>query len=137
MQDPLQPADSCESIPSSVPDVFCKSIIMADVDDPILTATTTEATLDFANAEGSLSPYAAGDPAALQGDYVLELSEPRKVFMAGNDVSDISSYRRFTLTSYGAVRPGGGALCSVAAAGQNAAASRLAMRSHVVLGPLD
>ncbi len=125
-------SDACFSAPDlvaadgSAP--FCKSILMSD-----LNGNLNAPLLDQAGAEGSMGPFAPTDPAGIEGNFVLELSEPRPVSLPGEPFS--GAYQKVTLTSYGFVRPsGGGAICG--GAEYNAVATMMGMRAHMIIGPL-
>lgn len=131
--------DTCRSAPGTAS--FCKSVGMNNLDETIAAKTLsfggTAYTLLDQTAGGSLGPFAASSSAGLQGDFYFEMTEPRSVTLPG-DSTGIGTYQTVTLTSYGTVRPGGGAsaICSGARA-NNAAATMLGMRAHMVIGPLD
>lgn len=121
---------------------FCKSMHMADLDptfsDETLTFSSTAYTLlDQGGAAGSMSPFAPTDVAGVQGDFILELSEPRPVLVEGTETKS-GLYQRVTLTSYGIVRPslGAAAICTGSEA-NNAAATMMKMRAHMIVGPLS
>jgi hypothetical protein len=135
----VQPTDrdACLSTPNST---FCKSLFLdelAQQTDELTGAVVTDVTTD----EGSFGPLAN----ELQGHFRVELTDPVPVVMAGTDIGGgaVVEFRRYTLTSYGTVRPfGTGAvgvdLCTIAGASQaqaNSAAGTIAMRSHAILGP--
>lgn len=123
--------DDCES---EVAGNFCKRMLMGDIDETIQNETTNYI-LDLTPGEGSMS--AAG---GVEGDFILEMTEPRPVIVGGNTVDTNTgsgvTYDRVTLTSYGLVRPTSTNLCS-GAAGSNIAAGKMGMRAHVIIGPLS
>lgn len=124
-------ADSCWSVEAGE---FCKSMPMVDIDTTIEEETadfdTARKILDLSSAEGSLGPVAN----VLEGNFILEMTEPRTALIEGMEAGD-RSYQIVTLTSYGLVRPRHANFCTDAGS-QNALASRMAMRAHMVVGPL-
>jgi hypothetical protein len=62
---------------------FCKSMSMGNIDPLIQQETATFGAaftlLDQVNQEGSLSPYASTHGSSIQGDFILEMTEPRPV----------------------------------------------------------
>lgn len=126
-------ADECEATPANT---FCKKILMGDI-DTALAAISAPSILDMVNAQGSMSPYPATDPDAVEGDFVLEMTDPRPVDVPGSELGS-GNYQRITLTSYGMVRPlpVSGAMCT-GVAGQNKLAARRLMRAHVIVGPIQ
>jgi hypothetical protein len=137
--DPTRNADQCESVPAGE---FCKRILMGDIDTSIelLVAASTgtpDTILELTTAEGSMSPYPALNPSAIEGDFWLEMADPRPIDVPGTEVGS-GTYQRVTLTSFGMVRPvpASGNLC-VNAAGENSAAARLSARAHVIIGPIQ
>ncbi len=136
LDNPAKTPDACASIQGRA---FCKSLYMEDIDTTINTETNTfgdqYSVLDLASAEGSMGPRgsALSPEFALEGHFVLEMTDPRPVLVAGTDVKS-NMYQKVTLTSYGTVRPFDANRCSQAA---NSAASQLAIRSHVIIGPVN
>lgn len=130
--------DACLSSPDVT--TFCKNIGMSNLDQTISARTLdfggTAYTLLDQTAAGSLGPYAASDAAGLQGDFFVEMSEPRPAAIPGEDAA-AGQYQQVTLTSFGVVRPGAGAgaICAGANA-NNAAATLLGARAHMIIGPL-
>lgn len=135
--------DDCLSASSTE---FCKSIYMEDLDLTIQAETAgmgeSASTFDIlqigtASEQGSMGPYASGDAGALQGHFILELTDERPANLPGMDLDtgkeNLPQYRQVTLTSYGTVRPSSGDLCSAA---ETASAGQIAMRAHVVVGPI-
>jgi hypothetical protein len=129
--------DACLSVDAGQ---FCKSIYMADIDSTISAETATIGTafsiLDQTNAAGSMGPFSpTSDPdQALEGHFILEMTDPKHVLVPGTDVES-GVYQRVTLTSYGMVRPYDAAsLCEME---QSASASQVGVRAHVIIGPLD
>lgn len=136
--------DSCWSVRDRTDGehTFCKSMHMSDLDptfsDETLTFSSTAYTLlDQAAAAGSMSPFAPGDAAAVQGNFILEMSEPRPVLIGGTETKS-GMYQRVTLTSFGIVRPALDAaeMCTGSEA-NNAAATMMKMRAHMIIGPLS
>lgn len=127
----LNTPDDCQSVPDSTSRQFCKSIYMQEIDTAVSASSGGQNVLDLALAEGSMGPFAN----TLQGDFVLEMTDPRPVFVQGTDVNR-QSYQKVTLTSYGMVRPQSANLCA-GAAGQNSTASVVGMRAHAIIGPLN
>jgi len=130
--------DACSSSPDTT--TFCKNMSMSNLDK-----TISEQSLDFGGtaytlldqaARGSMGPYAASDAAGLQGDFFVEMTDPRPASIPGEG-ADSAQYKQVTLTSFGVVRPGAGAgaICAGANA-NNAAATLLGARAHMIIGPL-
>jgi hypothetical protein len=88
---------------------------------------------------GSLGPYPPSTKSALEGNFVVELTDPgpASVPVAGADVGETGpsfKYEQVALTATGQVRPlSGAAICDTASAGMTGIES---MRAHVILGPL-
>jgi len=128
--------DRCESIPTSAPASFCKSLWPTDIENSAITTLAADTT-----TESSFSPFAR----ELQGDFTVEMTSPRRAIVPGSPLSDDSPYRLVTLTSYGTVRPHtlnavNGNLCAVGgtdSTAQNSAAGRIAVRSHAIIGPIE
>lgn len=128
--------DACFSVPAGK---FCKSIHLAEIETSLKDHTTgTQYTLLDPGAEGSFGEFASNVAGSVLGNFILEMSDPKPVLVQGTNVSS-GLYQRVTLTSYGFIRPpppAGGDLCTLSE-GQNAVASQLGMRSHMVIGPLS
>jgi|GEM_PF-1817007 len=134
--------DKCESIPSTITTGFCRSVWPKDIN--IATAAASGGALmndGLGVTRGSFSPFAN----EMQGDFTVEMTSPRRAIVPGSPLSEDSPYRLVTLTSYGTVRPHtlaavGDNLCGATASpstAQNAAAGRIAVRSHVIIGPIE
>lgn len=135
----LSRPDPCESTQGLVVGTtgrpFCKSIYMQEIDSA--TYLQTQRNLLETGVAGSLSPFASVSPASVQGDFVLEMTDPQRAIVPGSDLSR-SSYYRVTLTSRGIVRPrpaAAGALCE-GNSSQNSSAGRIGVRAHTIIGPI-
>ncbi len=107
---------------------FCKSIPMNKLD-----AALALPLLDQSSAQGSLSPFAPTDVAGVEGDFVVEMTEPRPTTVPGEN---LGSYQRVTLTSYGFIRPAGsGSICG--SLQNNATATMMGIRAHMIIGPIN
>lgn len=130
--------DTCESIPTGVPTSprpFCRALWVRDLKQPLISTTSL---VDMA-ASGSLSV-----DGELQADITVEMTSPRKAIVPGAPLGSTSPYRMVTLTSYGTVRPpsssfdpNAGNLCTANASAENAAAGRIAVRGHAIIGPIQ
>jgi len=130
--------DACLSAPDT--SAFCKSIGMSNLDETISARTLdfggTAYTLLDQTAKGSMGPYAASNSAGLQGDFFVEMTDPRPAAIPGEGIES-AQYQQVTLTSFGIVRPGAGAGAICAGASENnAAATLLGARAHMIIGPL-
>jgi hypothetical protein len=88
---------------------------------------------------GSLGPYSPSTGAALEGNFVVELTDPGPADrpVAGTDVGGTGQDFRFVqvvLTTFGQVRPQ--TATTACAPGNVTTASLQAVRAHVVLGPI-
>jgi len=133
------PRDACISASDTTD--FCKSISMSNLDSTFATETTANggvaySLMDQASAQGSLSPFDPTDAAFIEGDFLLEMTEPRPVTLPG-EATQAGLYQRVTLTAFGRVRPalGSSSFCTGSRA-NNAAATMMGMRAHMVVGPL-
>lgn len=140
--------DRCESLRASSGANFCRSLWLRDIND-VTTDTTGQAlTNDLSPttptgdaARGSFSPFWN----EMQGDFTVEMTSPRRAIVPGSTLTEDSPYRLVTLTSYGTVRPHTGSnvagnLCTDASgssSAENAAAGRIAVRSHAIIGPIE
>jgi hypothetical protein len=128
--------DDCWSVSqTATPGEFCKAMPMTDIDTAIAAETLNFGSvsynlMDLGAAQGSLGPVAG----VLDGNFILEMSEPRPAVVEGMDVGQLK-YQTVTLTSYGIVRPQNGAFCT-GAQGENAVATQVGMRARMILGPL-
>lgn len=124
--------DDCWTAPS---DKFCKSIMMSDINETISDQSGSFGTAYNLTEPGSFGPYTTGT-GAIQGDFILEVTEPRQALVEGMETNS-NEYQRVTLTSLGIVRPlNAGTLCTGDAA-NNAAATQIGMRAHMIVGPLS
>ncbi len=125
--------DPCWSLVNKT-DEFCKSVPLADLNTKVALETAGDTNGPFSlmdlGAQGSLSATGTVD-----GNFILELTEPRQAFVEGMEAGSLS-YQLVTLTSYGIVRPATANFCTDAG-GENAAASRLATRAQMIVGPLS
>lgn len=138
--------DTCESVPAAK---FCKSLWVTDVN--LATSDVakggTGQPLIADTAKGTFGPFALGSLTVneVQGDFTVEMTSPRPAYVPGSAVGDRDKYKLVTLTSYGTVRPHSGSavngnLCAVGGSDSNAfnaAAGRIAMRAHTIIGPLE
>lgn len=140
----LNDPDDCQSVSSTE---FCKSIYMEDLGLTIEaeTGSMAEDAPTFAilqagtdTEQGSMGPYAEGLDGALQGHFVLELTDERTANLPGMDLdsgkTNLPQYKQVTVTSYGTVRPFNNDLCS---ASETASAGQVAVRAHVIVGPIN
>lgn len=130
--------DACLSAPDTT--AFCKNIGMSNLDETISARSLdfggTAYTLLDQMAAGSMGPFAASHAAGLQGDFFVEMTDPRPAAIPGED-TDGGQYQQVTLTSFGVVRPGaGGAAICAGASANNAAATLLGARAHMIIGPV-
>lgn len=135
--------DDCESALSTE---FCKSMPMEDMDVIIqaetagMPAGSTFGILQLGTStvQGSMGPYDPLQAGALQGNFIVELTDERTANLPGMDLdaskANLPQYKQYTVTSYGIVRPASDDLCS---AGETASAGQVAMRAHVVVGPIN
>lgn len=121
--------EKCESTLGQTGTPFCKSIYMEDLNF----STQAQSTKNVLDA-GSMGPFTGTDPSALEGRFVVEMTEPQQAIVPGQELSN-SGYYRVTLTSRGEVRPAvaSGAAC---AAVENSVAGRIGMRAHSIIGPI-
>ena len=121
--------EPCESTRGQTGTPFCKSIYMEDLNF----STQAQATKNILDA-GSMGPFTGSDPSALEGRFVVEMTEPQQAIVPGQELSN-SGYYRVTLTSRGEVRPTATDACTGAGA-QNSVAGRIGMRAHSIIGPI-
>ncbi|MCH2110433.1 MAG: hypothetical protein MK135_14010 [Polyangiaceae bacterium] len=123
----------------------CRAIDMASISD--ITIQSTANSLLDADSQGSLSHLPSdsstnslGLAGGLQGNFVVEITDPSQFLMPGDD-ADSTSYQRIVLTAWAEIRPDNLSAASeqdlICVPEAAAATTQVAMRAHSIVGPLQ
>lgn len=114
---------------------FCKSIHMKEISTITSRPEQGQRPILDNGEQGSLGPTISSAANSLEGDFVLEMTDPEPAIVPGTNLAR-PLYYRVTLTSQGYVRPGTGNKTICETPIQNSAAGRLGMRAHAIIGPI-